>query len=77
MSENELKYDINVIPVWKENNFGQGVRIMIIDDGVETTHDDLIDNYVSVCSLRYRAIVRRYRLELVFLKCRRNWKRES
>ena len=27
---------------------GKGVRVCVIDDGLEHTHDDLRDNYVSV-----------------------------
>lgn len=38
--------DINVLNVWPDYT-GEGVTIGIWDDGVEYTHPDLMDNYVS------------------------------
>lgn len=38
------KYGINVQAVWNEYN-GRGVRIGIVDDGVQHTHKDLNNNY--------------------------------
>jgi subtilisin-like proprotein convertase family protein len=38
------KYGINVEAVWNEYN-GRGVRIGIVDDGVQYTHKDLNNNY--------------------------------
>ena len=39
---------MNLVPVYKVFNItGNGVRILIIDDGVEYTHDDIRDNFVS------------------------------
>jgi len=41
---------MNLVPVYDELKFtGKGIRIAIIDDGIEYTHDDLKDNYVSIC----------------------------
>ncbi|KAJ8914185.1 hypothetical protein NQ315_015958 [Exocentrus adspersus] len=39
------KLDLNVIPVYDAGISGKGVRISILDDGIEYTHDDLKDNY--------------------------------
>lgn len=39
--------DMNVIPAWKEGVTGKGIVVTILDDGLETDHPDLVDNYVS------------------------------
>ena len=42
-------YDIDVFPIWfKDRNFGQNIKIMILDDGIQTDHPDLKDNFVRV-----------------------------
>lgn len=47
--KNEIPININLVPVYEELKFtGKGVRVAIIDDGIEYTHDDLKDNYVSM-----------------------------
>lgn len=38
---------MNVIPAWKEGITGKGVVVTILDDGLETDHPDLEQNYVS------------------------------
>ena len=43
-----LGYDVNVLPVWKKGITGKGVIVCILDDGIDHTHLDLIDNYVSM-----------------------------
>ena len=45
----EAGEDANVMGVWDSFN-GSGVVISVIDDGVEHSHPDLTDNYVSVHS---------------------------
>lgn len=40
--------DINVTGVWEHNVTGQGVTVVVIDDGVEHTHQDIQSNYVSL-----------------------------
>lgn len=42
------KLDLNVLPVYKAGITGRGIRITILDDGLEYTHDDLSPNYVSL-----------------------------
>uniref|UniRef100_A0A1A7XEC6 Proprotein convertase subtilisin/kexin type 7 n=1 Tax=Iconisemion striatum TaxID=60296 RepID=A0A1A7XEC6_9TELE len=37
--------DINVTGVWERNITGQGVTVVVIDDGVEHTHKDIEPNY--------------------------------
>lgn len=39
--------DINVTGVWERNITGQGVTVVVVDDGVEHTHLDIQSNYVS------------------------------
>ncbi|KAJ3640863.1 hypothetical protein Zmor_027398 [Zophobas morio] len=39
------KLDLNVLPLYKRGITGKGIRISILDDGIEYTHDDLRDNY--------------------------------
>lgn len=45
---NKPPHDLNVVPVWiKHRIFGKNVKVIVIDDGLETKHSDLVDNYVS------------------------------
>ena len=41
--------DINLTGVWERNITGQGVTVVVVDDGVEHTHQDIQANYVSYC----------------------------
>lgn len=41
------RLDLNVLPVFDMGITGQGINVAILDDGIEHTHTDLIDNYVS------------------------------
>lgn len=38
--------DINVTGVWERNITGRGVTVVVVDDGVEHTHQDIQPNYV-------------------------------
>ncbi|XP_064619371.1 proprotein convertase subtilisin/kexin type 6-like isoform X2 [Lineus longissimus] len=38
-------FDMNVVPAWQRGYTGQGVVVTILDDGLETNHDDLKKNY--------------------------------
>ena len=38
---------MNVVNVWLSGYTGKGIVVSILDDGIENTHPDLIDNYVS------------------------------
>lgn len=50
--KNEMPLDMNLVPVYEELKCtGKGIRVAIIDDGIEYTHDDLKDNYVSILCL--------------------------
>ena len=46
--------DINVTDVWDDYT-GAGVRISVVDDGVEYTHEDLNDNYNELGGFDYAA----------------------
>lgn len=46
--------DMNVIPAWKEGITGKGIVVTILDDGLESDHPDLIENYVSE---QYRSVI--------------------
>ena len=39
--------DINVESVWADGNKGEGINIAIVDDGLQTDHDDLVDNILT------------------------------
>ena len=43
--------DIDVMPSWKNNITGRGVVVSILDDGVDHTHPDLRDNFVSLIAI--------------------------
>ena len=36
--------DVNVRPVWDDGLTGEGVNVVVVDDGMDWTHEDLIDN---------------------------------
>nr|CAH8864532.1 unnamed protein product [Trichobilharzia regenti]CAH8864534.1 unnamed protein product [Trichobilharzia regenti] len=43
--------DINLYPNFMENITGVGSNVVILDDGLDTTHPDLVDNYDSTISI--------------------------
>lgn len=45
--------DVNAGPVWSAGYKGEGIRIAIIDDAVELTHDDMIENLVPGASFNF------------------------
>lgn len=38
---------MNVIPAWQDGVTGKGIVVTILDDGLESDHPDLAQNYVS------------------------------
>ncbi|KAM4735283.1 furin-like protease kpc-1 [Anableps anableps] len=48
-------FDLNVMPVWKNNITGNGVVVSIIDDGVDHTNKDLRKNFEALASFDLRA----------------------
>ena len=38
---------MQVEAAWDRGYTGTGVKVAIVDDGIETTHDDLETNFVS------------------------------
>ena len=45
--------DVNVLPVWDAGIMGAGVRIAIVDDGLEIAHEDISPNVVAGQSYNY------------------------
>lgn len=45
--------DANIIPVWTSGNKGEGIRLAVVDSGMDINHEDLIDNVVSGASYNY------------------------
>ncbi len=45
--------DINVEPVWESGNRGSSVYIAIVDDGIDTDHEDLYANIVQNLNYNY------------------------
>lgn len=45
--------DINVEPVWNSGNYGSSVYIAIVDDGLDTDHEDLYANVVKNLNHNY------------------------
>ncbi|HAY33202.1 MAG TPA: S8 family serine peptidase [Ignavibacteria bacterium] len=41
---NSPGYDVNIKPVWDKNIRGAGIKIAIVDTGVDANHEDLIKN---------------------------------
>lgn len=39
---------MNVASAWQKGYTGKGVVVSILDDGIQTNHPDLAQNYVSV-----------------------------
>lgn len=39
---------MNVAPAWQKGYTGKGVVVSILDDGIQTNHPDLVQNYVSI-----------------------------
>jgi proprotein convertase subtilisin/kexin type 5 len=41
-------FDMNVLAAWKRGYTGKGVVVSILDDGIQTNHPDLLQNYVII-----------------------------
>ncbi|XP_063600143.1 neuroendocrine convertase 1-like [Penaeus indicus] len=39
------KLDMQVVPVWDQGVTGKGVRVLVLDDGIEWRHKDIRDSY--------------------------------
>jgi hypothetical protein len=48
------------MPVWEKGYSGRGVAVTILDDGIQTNHPDLVDNYVSLFVLVIHVITLAY-----------------
>lgn len=46
--------DINVAPVWEQGIDGRGVTVAVVDNGLETGHEDLRANIAAGLSANYR-----------------------
>ncbi|KAK7602711.1 hypothetical protein V9T40_006685 [Parthenolecanium corni] len=48
-SSSHIQYDLNVVPVWNYYKiFGNNIKVMVIDDGLQIDHPDLRRNYDPV-----------------------------
>lgn len=45
--------DANVVNVWNQENFGQGVLVAVVDDGADIRHPDLLNNLLAGGSYNY------------------------
>ncbi|KZS13967.1 furin-like protease 2 [Daphnia magna] len=43
-------FDMNVIPAWRKGYSGKGIVVSILDDGIQTNHPDLAQNYDPLAS---------------------------
>ena len=43
-------FDSGITEVWNMKYTGKGVRLSVLDDGMDHTHPDLVQNYCSKCS---------------------------
>ncbi|XP_029845071.2 furin [Ixodes scapularis] len=43
-------HDMNVAPAWERGYTGKGVVVTILDDGIQTNHPDLLQNYDAFAS---------------------------
>lgn len=51
---------MNVVQAWYDYKYlGKGTIVIIVDDGLETTHLDLKDNYVSFRRASIAAVIRK------------------
>lgn len=48
---------MNVIPAWKQGITGKGVVVTILDDGLESDHPDIEQNYVSRDRVGERSVI--------------------
>ena len=46
------KLDLHVLPVYDLGITGKGVRVLILDDGIEYIHEDLWENYVRIFNVK-------------------------
>ena len=47
--------NLEIVPVFEMGYTGKGVRVCVLDDGLEHTHDDLKDNYDPEISFDYNS----------------------
>lgn len=48
--------DINVTGVWERNITGAGVTVVVVDDGLQHTLEDIQPNYVSASAFPFSAL---------------------
>ena len=39
--------DVNVVPTWNQGYTGEGITVAVVDNGMDWTHEDLVDNVDS------------------------------
>lgn len=47
VNDKKPEHSINVAPVWQQGIKGQGVRVAVVDDGLDMHSEDLAPTFVS------------------------------
>lgn len=48
---------MNVLKAWRSGFTGKGVVVAVVDDGLEKSHPDLKDNFVSTCMMKINLLL--------------------
>lgn len=46
--QKDTAISMNVESAWRANYTGKGVLVVVVDDGVNVNHPDLVSNFVSI-----------------------------
>jgi len=49
--------DINVLPVWNSGNRGENIQVVVVDNGIETDHEDLFSNINASFNVFYDSYI--------------------
>ena len=58
---------LHVLECFKRNITGKGIRITVLDDGLEHSHQDIKDSYVSLFSKIYAAHLKACKLNWIYV----------
>lgn len=69
---------MNLAPAWQKGYTGKGVVVSILDDGIQTNHPDLAQNYVSTYNyeislmlhpLLIKKLFEKMQYKMIYLHC--------